>query len=247
MSTFVLVHGSWHGSWCWQQVTPLLEQAGQVVQAIDLPGRAGDTTPLGEITLDHHVRRVLHALDAATEPVVLVGHSMGGVPITQAAERRPERIQALVYVAAYLPRNGEALVHLAQQDGQSVLLSNLTFREDCGDHLVNDEAVREALYADCSEEVAAWAARQLVPEPLAPVTTPVQLTAERFGRVPRVYVSTLQDRAVGPRLQQQMYTATPCLPVLTVNTGHSPFLAAPRALADQLLTAAAATQPTAAH
>jgi pimeloyl-ACP methyl ester carboxylesterase len=245
MSTFVLIHGSWHGAWCWEKLTPLLRQTGHQVQAIDLPGRGADRTPPSDLSLATYARRICAELDAATEPVVLVGHSMGGVPITQAAEYRPEKIQTLVYLAAFLPRNGESLVALAQQDTQSQLLPNLTFREDRGDHLVNTQATREVLYADCSDDDAARASQRLVPEPLAPVVTPVQTTPERWGRLPRVYITTLRDRAVGPLLQQQMYTASPCQHVLEVDTGHSPFLAAPDTLAQHLLAIAAQVAPSA--
>jgi len=67
------------------------------------------------------------------------------------------------------------------------------------------------------------------------MATPVAVTQENFGRVPRVYIECLQDRAIPPALQKQMYTATPCRNVLSMDTSHSPFFSAPRALADHLL------------
>ena len=85
MSTSILVHGAWHGSWCWDKVVPLLEQADHQVQALDLPGHGQDKTPLREVTLATYTNCVCEALDAQTEPVILVGHSPGGLAITQAA------------------------------------------------------------------------------------------------------------------------------------------------------------------
>ena len=75
MSTFVLVHGAWHGAWCWEKVVPLLEGAGHEVVTLDLPGHGEDGTPALEVTMESYTDRVVGALDARSEPVVLVGHS----------------------------------------------------------------------------------------------------------------------------------------------------------------------------
>ena len=86
MSTYVLVHVSWGGAWCWDRVAPLLEQAGHHVVAFDLPAHGEDTTPVEQVTLASYTDRVVAVLDAQSEPVILVGHSHGGVVITQVAE-----------------------------------------------------------------------------------------------------------------------------------------------------------------
>jgi pimeloyl-ACP methyl ester carboxylesterase len=110
MSSFVLVHGAWHGSWCWAGVAAALRQAGHAVALVDLPGRAGDPRPHAAITLDDYVRRVGDVIARQGVPVVLAGHSMGGITITQVAEAMPERLARLVYVSAFLPRDGESLL-----------------------------------------------------------------------------------------------------------------------------------------
>src|SRR5687768_14146898 len=96
VSTYVLVHGSWHGSWCWQKVTPRLEAAGHSVKAIDLPGHGGDGVKARDITLESYVQCVTDVLEELKERAILVGHSRGGVVISQAAEQRPEKIERLV-------------------------------------------------------------------------------------------------------------------------------------------------------
>ena len=96
MATYVLVHGAWHGAWAWDEVTPLLEAEGHTVDALDLPGHGDDRSPVSEMTLEGNVNRILERIDAAGEPVVLLGHSMGGMSVTQAAEHVPERISRLV-------------------------------------------------------------------------------------------------------------------------------------------------------
>ena len=91
MATYVLVHGAWHGAWCWFKVIPLLEKRGHKVVALDLPSHGRDKTPTSSVTLQSYADRVCQTLDECSEPVVLVGHSMGGVVITQAAEQRPKK------------------------------------------------------------------------------------------------------------------------------------------------------------
>jgi pimeloyl-ACP methyl ester carboxylesterase len=241
MSTYVLVHGSWHGSWSWERVVPLLEQQGHTVHALDLPGYGADRPPWTNITLQHYVDHVCQGLDAQAEPVILVGHSRGGVVITQAAEERPEKIAALVYLCAFLPRNGESLIQLAQQDTETLIFPHLTFAEDLGYIAIKEEglaAYQEVFCADCSEEDAGRAFARLVPDALAAAVTPVHTTDARFGRIPRTYIHTLRDRTVGPALQRQMYTAVPCQQIITMDTSHSPFFAAPQELAGHLASLA---------
>jgi pimeloyl-ACP methyl ester carboxylesterase len=95
---------AWHGGWCWYKVTPLLEELGYTVITPDLPGHGRDKTPLSLVSLSSYVDSVCRIIDAQRDPVVLVGHSMGGGIITQAAEYCPEKIKTLVYIAALLPK-----------------------------------------------------------------------------------------------------------------------------------------------
>src|SRR6201990_523636 len=109
MARIVLVHGAFGGAWSWEPVIPGLEEAGHTVQAIDLPGSGEDHTPVAGVTLDGYTERVWQAL-ASGPPAVLVGHSMGGVVVTQAAARTPEQVERLVYVAAFAPADGQSLL-----------------------------------------------------------------------------------------------------------------------------------------
>jgi pimeloyl-ACP methyl ester carboxylesterase len=122
VNTYVLVHGSWHGSWCWKKVVPLLRHRGHRVVAVDLPGHGEDHTPVANITLESYVDTILERVHAEAhgKPVTLVAHSMGGIAVTQAAERCPEALRRLVYVSAFLPggatnaRAGVALATIAR-------------------------------------------------------------------------------------------------------------------------------------
>ncbi len=236
MSTYVLIHGAWHGAWAWDKVAPLLEAAGHTVIALDLPGHGADPTPIEQVTLQAYADRICEVLDAQPDPVILVGHSMGGVAVTQAAEMRPEKIAKLVYLSAFLLRDGEFLLQIAGADEESIVLRNLEFAPDQSYATVPPDAAKDMFYADCSDEDVERAVAGLCRQAAAPLATPVSTSAARFGSIPRVYISCLQDRAITPACQQQMYEASPCVQVLTLDTSHSPFFSEPEKLAQLLLS-----------
>jgi pimeloyl-ACP methyl ester carboxylesterase len=239
MATFVLVHGAWHGGWCWRKIVPLLESAGHRVDALDLPGHGENPAPVSEMTLDANARLVADRVEAAGEPVVLVGHSMGGISITQAAELVPERIATLVYVTAFLPGDGQSLVQLADGDPSALVQPNLVVDEAAGSCVIDEQARQAVFFGECSEEDASWAVAQLVPESLAAVAAPVRITDERAGAVARAYIECERDRAISIAKQRQMWADRPCAQVFTLDADHSPFLSRPRELAEHLLAVAA--------
>lgn len=97
MSTFILIHGSWHGAWNWHKVVPLLEKAGHRAIAIEMPGHGLDKTPLAKVTLQSCTDSVCKVLDTLSEPAILVGHSRNGTVLSQTAEYRPEKISTLTW------------------------------------------------------------------------------------------------------------------------------------------------------
>ncbi|MGD8715726.1 MAG: alpha/beta fold hydrolase [Desulfobacterales bacterium] len=236
MSNYVLIHGAWHGGWCWKNIIPLIEKEGHSVVAPDLPGHGKDKKPITEITLQAYTDRVCQILDEQSEPVILVGHSMGGVVITQTAEYRPEKIKTLVYLTGFLLQNGEFLLQLAEPDTKALVLPNLVMAEDQSYATIKEEALKEVFYADCSDEDVEFAKSQLVPQAAAPFATPVSTTEENFGRVPRVYISCSRDKAISPSVQEKMYKALPCEKIVSLETSHSPFFSAPEELANHLLS-----------
>lgn len=238
MAAYVLVHGAWHGAWCWQKLTPLLEAEGHRVDAFDLPGHGEDGTPVSGMTLPANAERIAEHVTAAGEPVILVGHSMGGMQVTQAAELAPERIQRLVYLTAFLPGDGQSLPDLAAGDPDELVQKNLIVDESAGTSTVAASALRDAFYGECSDDDVAFATSRLVPESLAAMGAPVSITEERAGSVPRVYVECLRDRAITIAKQREMHSRRPCETVLQIDTDHSPFLSRPRELADHLLSLA---------
>ena len=236
MGRVVLIHGGWVGGWYWEKVVPLLEGEGHRVEAPDLPGSGDDPTPIPEVSLQGYADRVCEVLDAQPEPAVLVGHSSGGMVISQAAERRPDKVEMLVYLSAYLLRDGEALLAVAENDTESLILPNLVMSEDGASATIREEAIVEALFHDCPDEDVERAMARFGPQAVAPLATPVSLTEGSFGRVPRAYIETLEDRAVSPSLQKEMYGRLPCREVFSMETGHASMYAAPEELAGHLNT-----------
>jgi pimeloyl-ACP methyl ester carboxylesterase len=235
MARFVLVHGAFHGAWCWEPFVPELAGRGHAVATLDLPGGGDDPTPVAEVTLDAYAERICDTLAAEPEPAVLVGHSMAGMAITQAAARCPERIAKLVYVAAFLPADGQSLVDLTRlpEGAGDMVQENMVVEGEPPVATMPAAAAREAFYGLCTAEQAAWATERLRPQPLAPFVTPVQLAGDAAGP-PRVYVVAAQDRAVPTALQRRLVTDNPDVEAVELDADHSPFLSRPVELADAL-------------
>lgn len=239
MSCFVLVHGGMHGSWCWEKIVPRLGALGHRAITPDLPGMAaGDRTPPTSVTLAMQAETVAEAVDAAGEPVVLVGHSMGGIAISEAAERVPELLSGLVYLSAMLVPAGETMfgwVRHREQPFRGVGLS------DDGALLVADpDRSPGVFYNTCGRDDVDRAVACLRPQPTKPGNEPLTVTTARFGSVPRAYVECLRDNAQPLAFQRFMQAALPCEPVFTLDTDHSPFFSAPDALTGHLVAAAVA-------
>jgi len=233
--TYVLVAGAFHGAWCWYKVIPLLEKAGQTVIALDLPATGKDQSPVTDASLEGWANFVCQILDQQREPVVLVGHSRGGAVISQAAEYCPEKVEILVFVAGALLYPGDSIISNRAQ-GVSPVHSNVILSDDLQTAQMRQELIREQFYEDCSDEDVCLARLLLRPEPIGPLQTPVALTVERFGRLPKIYIATTKDKGLLPEVQERMYTATPCQRLIRMDTGHSPFFAAPEELARHLLS-----------
>ncbi len=233
MATYILIHGSWHGAWCWEKVIPLLEKAGHTIYAPDLPGHGKDKTPLKDITLDSYVNCVSGLLTDIQEPVILVGHSFAGIVISQVAERFPDRIKSLVYVAAFLPKNGKTMTDVASQQAPTRFVKMMkVVPEENAIHFPAN-AMKDFAYHQCNDALVERLKPQLCVEPFFPFVTTVTLSDKNYGRVPRVYVECLQDRAILIQTQRNMLKDVPCK-VFTLDCDHSPFYSDPTGLVSLL-------------
>tara|TARA_R110000824_G_scaffold336_1_gene1832 strand:- start:261339 stop:262058 length:720 start_codon:yes stop_codon:yes gene_type:complete len=223
MTTYVLVHGAWHGAWCWNKVVPGLEAAGHRVLTPELPGSGEDTTPASEVTLEAYANKLVELLDQEDDKVIMLGHSMGGLAISAAAEIRPEKIGGLVYLSGFLPQSGQSLLSLEESNPHSSVPPALQVAEDGVTGDIKKDMIKELFYHDCSDEDVAFAIAHQHAQALAPLATPVIVTDENFGSVPRYYIVLTEDRAIHPDMQRQMIAASPCKEVFEIASSHSPF------------------------
>ena len=160
MARFVLVHGAFAGAWIWGPLLDRLAAAGHSAEAMDLPGSGDDHTPVSEVTLDACAARLCEVLAQSSEPAVIVGNSMGGIVATQGAARCPGRVAALVYVAAFVPGNGQSLLDLTKlpEGADDQVQANIIVEGEPPVATMSAAASRPALYGSCREDVAAWAA-----------------------------------------------------------------------------------------
>ncbi|WP_432534410.1 alpha/beta fold hydrolase [Kineococcus arenarius] len=237
MKTFILVHGGGHGAWAWEPVIGPLQSRGHTVRTLDLPGR--DNQP-SNVTLDDWVRRVGQEVDwalaAGLERPTLVGHSMGGLSVSQLAERRPADISSVIYVCAVVPVDGEnGLSTLAEGGLDSALLAEgaLVPSEDGSCVTATPDAAHKAFYSLCEDGVAAAATSRLCAEPVAPLSTPLSLGAN-FASVRKSWIAATEDRTVPFALQERL--AARCgAPLTSIEADHSPFFSATDELVDLLV------------
>lgn len=238
MANFVLVHGSFHGAWCWEKLVPLLEASGHTVFTPNLPASGDDPAPPENADLESYATRIAGVIDGIAGPVILVGHSMGGIVSSQVAERRAGRLAGVVYINGLLLQSGESLVsflnthaHLGVED---LVLTNMLVSVDGLTATFPTEAASAVFYNTSDPTEAAHCVARLRPQRMKVYLDRLTLTDAAYGSVRRFYVEGLQDNAVSPAYQRAMTLRTPCEEVFTLEGDHSPFLYAAQRLADIL-------------
>lgn len=227
MSDLLLIHGSCHGAWCWDATIAALRSLGHEARAIDMPGRGADPRPMETVTLSDFAGAILAAARGFDRPPVLVGHSAGGFSIAAAAEAAPDLFAGLIFLCAYVPRPGLSVADLRRAGPRQPLAGRIRTAPDRRTFAFAPGTGEELFFHDCSDPVTA--ANRLIPEAVAPQETALPFTA-RSEALPRHYVRCTGDRVIPPEYQSVM--ASPFgAHVTDLATGHSPFLAAPRALA----------------
>jgi pimeloyl-ACP methyl ester carboxylesterase len=245
VATFVLIHGSWHGGWCFDEVKALLEADGHEVIAPDLPGMGGDEPALAAVTLRGWADFAAGLCRSAKQrPVVLAGHSRGGLVVSQAAETAPEAIDALVYICAMMLPDGMSRAEFKKLERPNPAFDALISPTAGGHGTVITGENPEAVFAQLSPPDKALAAmKRLAAEPHGPRSEPLRLSAERFGALPRSYVECTGDRTIPLSSQRMMQELVPGARVVTLDADHSPFLSRPVELAGALLEAISTLNP----
>lgn len=233
--TYVLVHGAWQAPYVWDAVRVDLLKKGNNVIVIELPGHGADTTPAYKLSLDVYSNKVIESISKVNGKVILVAHSMGGMVITQVAEKIPSLISKLVYIGAFLPASGQALTDLTDLDPYSKLKSALVPSADQLTLDVKRESLTALFIDDGTQADKEKVLANYRAEPTIPLTNKVTVTNEHFGAVEKVYIKTLKDVVISPALQDQMIAKAGIKTIYEVNTSHSPFLAQPHTVSDLLL------------
>lgn len=234
--TYLLVHGAWHGAWCWDKVIPLMKTKGYKVVAIDLPGHGKDSSNPDQVSFTDYVKKVTETAAQTEGEVILVGHSMGGTVISQAAELLgKEKVAKLVYLDAFLPKNGESVSSLARliestlpKDSSRISIGmGLVVSENKKTSAFKPEIADILFYHDCSPEDRAFAHRNLSRQSFAPLGTPVSVSDSIYGSIPKYYILCTESKDLDKSLLPQRVT---CKKVYKIKSGHSPFFSRPEKL-----------------
>jgi pimeloyl-ACP methyl ester carboxylesterase len=237
----ILIHGAWQGAWVWDHLIPLLARsAGISSLAVDLPGNGTDHTKPADVSLDLYVDHIGTLLKQLPERASLVAHSGAGVIASAVAERFPERVSRIVYVAGMMLPDSVSYADVVAElkhdhPNAAGIAPHLIWSPDRLTSRVPAEAALTYFFHDCPSEAATAAAQRLTPQPDRGRSARARLTPERFGRVPRLYVEAEADRSIILACQRRMQALVPGAEVVTLPTGHAPQLAAPGLLADALL------------
>jgi len=226
VATFVLVHGAWHGSWCWERVVAELEQRGHRALTVDLP----IADPAAGV--DEYVAAVADVLSAAGDDPVLVAHSMSGLIAPVVADRYP--VSRVIFLGAILPSPGESLLMRLEPEG--VLASDFFGALEVGDDgtaTFPAELAGEVFFADCTPEDRAWAVAQLGRQAFTLAAGPSPLDA--MPQVPSDYIVMADDACLSPAWCRQAARDRLGVEPHELPGGHSPFITRPAELADLLI------------
>lgn len=226
MTHYLLLHGSWHGAWCWHKIVPRLRAEGHRVSAPDLPGRIRHPAIPISVGLSTMVKAAARELSIGRKTTLVV-HSRYGIVASQLAELYPDRIERVIYVASYMVPHGQRAAKYFKRDKDSYLTPYIHINKAGLWDSLDPKIYREGLYHDCSDEDNMLGYLLLGKEPLRPALAKLNLTSGRHGRVPKAYIRLTQDRAVTPALQDLMLNQSPVERVESLDASHSAYFSKP--------------------
>jgi pimeloyl-ACP methyl ester carboxylesterase len=229
--TYVLVHGAWHGGWCWQRVRPLLRAAGHRVHSPSLTG-LGERKHLArrEINLDLHIIDIIGLLEMEDlKDVVLVGHSYGGMVITGVADRAPKRIAKLVYLDAFVPENGKAAADYIVPERAAGMRAAAK-----ATGMVPPPPM--SLWGITDPKDIAWIKPREAPHPLQCMVQPMRFTdTSAWTRIPKTFIYCSQPATGSFDSFAAKYRKDPAWRFHELKTGHDAMILQPKELANILL------------
>lgn len=231
--TYVLVHGAWADESAWGFVRNELAKNANVV-VVNLPAHGADAAEGRGMGLNDYVKAVSDAINRQKGKVILVGHSMAGMIISQVAENMPAKIDKLVYVSAYLPKNGETVSGITSKFLNNKPIDIFEFNKDYSLVSIKKDALTNVVCADCPDYMKEILVKYHRAEPTKAFNDKAVLTA-KFAAVPKYYIATKNDYAVPYTLQQQMIKDNNTVKrVFEMETSHLPFVVNPKAFLEIL-------------
>lgn len=225
MKNYVLVHGAWGEASEFEELIELLSADGSAVIAPDLPGHGYNFKPIGKVTMEAYVQRVTEAIHDLDGKVILVGHSLAGMVISQVAENIPQKIERLVYVCAMLPKNGDTGIGLMQSDKAGQLLPKVVFSECRTFATLKPEDIRNILLHDADDKhIEKMLPKLSMKQATQPFMATVHLSANHFGMVPKHYIRASLDKVLSLSLQDEMISNWKVDQVSTLASGHFPII-----------------------
>lgn len=234
MKRFLLIHGSWHGAWCWHKVAPRLKAKGHIVSVPDLPGRIQNPAKPIFVSLKRMVKSMSGLLPEGQRTTIVV-HSRYGILASTLAEAFPERIDRVVYLASYMLPSGKRAAEYFRWDEGSYLAPHVNISKVGMWDELHPDIYREGLYHDCNDDDNMLGTLLLGKEPLRPALAKLELTDDRFGQVPRAYIRLTEDRAVTPALQDRVLNETSVERVESISASHSAYFSKPDELTRTIL------------
>ncbi len=236
MAYFLLLHGSLHNQTCWFKVERLLKGAGHKVASITFSGQQGGRSKSPFlVTANDYAQDVLSIAATVGEPIVAVAHSMGGFPMSMAAEKHPELFKHLVFVSALVPPLGScSIFSVGRGDRLSNFSTSLSLSLVNASLKINQDIARELFYHDCAVQDQERALRNLLYQPIRPLLSRAKFSVDGLGAVPKTYIVCTQDKACSPEFQRQLASNQNIKNIEELHCSHSPFLSQPSALVSLL-------------
>jgi pimeloyl-ACP methyl ester carboxylesterase len=232
---FVLVHGAYHAGWCFSPLVEQLEARGHAALAPDLPGHAFNDGWIGQQEMPSYINAIVELIDGMGTPPTLLGHSMSGAVVAAVAEQRPEKLAQVIFLAAYIPANGECLADLAKADTQSHVRAELMDIGGVTAISLKSGVLADAFYHDATSRQLGWVQDRIQLQAAGTFREKITLSDKNFGRVRKSAIVCTKDRAISVGHERWMAERAGCDPVIEIDTGHSPFVTAPELLADTLI------------
>ncbi len=230
MRTFVLLHGAWHGPWCWKKLSPLLMSKGDTVLTPTIPWTYDKNQIKQKFNFQHTTNELSELICKLDGMVVLVGHSLGGVIASMISTNIPEKISLAIYISGFIPKSGQSINDLNPLMTDSIIAANMKVDKKKQALIVEENALVKGFYNDCDTFDIQFAKSRVLPQLASTFLTPVEYNLDGLSRVKKLYVENQKDMAVPINAQRSMQENIEIEKVVKLNCGHSPFFTCPQDL-----------------